>query len=109
MIFLFLGTLAPLEEKEVNRKKPVAREAQAQIKRPENDTTVDKEEEDLEQTVKMNSFITRYYKAHRKPLDFFQLILHPRDFGKTIENMLQISFLVRDGKVKISKGSIDLQ
>ena len=101
-----LGTLAPLEMKEVNQKrKPIVRETQAAIKRPENVVTVDKEEESLEQTVKMKGFITRYYKSHREPIDFFKLILHPRDFGKTIENMLQISFLVRDGQVKISKDS----
>ncbi|XP_076292964.1 SMC5-SMC6 complex kleisin component Non-SMC element 1 isoform X2 [Lasioglossum baleicum] len=100
-----LGTLAPLERKEIVRKKPAVREAQAQIKRPENVVAVDKEEVGLEQTVKMRSFITRYYKAHREPLDFFKLILHPTDFGKTIENMLQISFLVRDGNIKITKDS----
>ncbi|XP_076680955.1 SMC5-SMC6 complex kleisin component Non-SMC element 1 [Andrena cerasifolii] len=101
-----LGTLAPLEMKEVNqRRKPMVRETQAAIKRPENVVMVDKEEESLEQTVKMKGFITRYYKTNREPIDFFKLILHPRDFGKTIENMLQISFLVRDGQVKISKDS----
>ncbi|XP_076241804.1 SMC5-SMC6 complex kleisin component Non-SMC element 1 isoform X2 [Calliopsis andreniformis] len=100
-----LGTLAPLEKKEVNKRKPIVKETHAQIKRPENVTTVDKEEVGLEQTVKMKDFITRYCKTHRRPLDFFQLILHPQDFGKTIENMLQISFLVRDGKVKLSKDS----
>lgn len=87
------------------RRKPIVRETQAAIKRPENVVTVDKEEESLEQTVKIKGFIARYYKAHREPIDFFKLILHPRDFGKTIENMLQISFLVRDGHVKISKGN----
>ena len=92
--------------KEMNqRRKPVVREPQAAIKRPENVVTVDKEEESLEQTVKMKGFITRYYKTNREPIDFFKLILHPTDFGKTIENMLQISFLVRDGQVKISKGN----
>ncbi|KZC05746.1 PREDICTED: non-structural maintenance of chromosomes element 4 homolog A-like [Dufourea novaeangliae] len=100
-----LGTLAPLEKKEINRRKPLVREAQAQIRRPENVVAVDKEEEGLEQTVKMKEFITRYYKTHRKPLDFFQLILHPSDFGKTIENILQTSFLARDGKIKITKNS----
>ncbi|OAD57319.1 Non-structural maintenance of chromosomes element 4 like protein A [Eufriesea mexicana] len=98
-----LGTLAPLEKKEVNRKKPVVREAQVQIKRPDNIVTAEKEEESLEETVKINKFISKYYKTHHKPLDFFKLILHPNDFGKTIQNILQISFLVRDGKVKVSK------
>ena len=54
----------------------------------------------------MKEFISKYYKIYRKPLDFFKLILHPNDFGKTIQNILQISFLVRDGKIKITKGTI---
>ncbi|XP_076160749.1 SMC5-SMC6 complex kleisin component Non-SMC element 1 isoform X2 [Ptiloglossa arizonensis] len=101
-VCLFLGILAPLEKKEVKRK-PIVKEAKAQMKRPKNVDTVDKEEESLEQTVKMKEFITRYCRTHRKPLDFFLLILHPTDFGKTIENILQISFLVKDGKVKVTK------
>ncbi|XP_076656250.1 SMC5-SMC6 complex kleisin component Non-SMC element 1 isoform X2 [Halictus rubicundus] len=100
-----LGTLAPLERKEITKRKPAVRDSQAQIKRPENIVAVDKEEEGLEQTVKMRMFITRYYKTHHESLDFFKLILHPTDFGKTIENILQISFLVRDGNVKITKDS----
>ncbi|XP_053997866.1 EP300-interacting inhibitor of differentiation 3 isoform X1 [Hylaeus anthracinus] len=98
-----LGALTPLEKQEVNRRKPVVREALAQIKRPQNVDTVDKEEEGIEQTVKIKDFITRYCRTQHKPIDFFKLILHPTDFGKTIENMLQISFLVRDGKLKIAK------
>lgn len=102
-----LGTLTPLEKKEINKKKPVKiKETQAQIKRPDNVVTIEKEEEGPEETVKMKEFISKYYKIYRKPLDFFKLILHPNDFGKTIQNILQISFLVRDGKIKITKGTM---
>ncbi|XP_012343588.1 non-structural maintenance of chromosomes element 4 homolog A isoform X1 [Apis florea] len=101
-----LGTLTPLEKKEINKKKPAVKEAQAQIKRPDNVVTIEKEEEGPEETVKMKEFISKYYKIYRKPLDFFKLILHPNDFGKTIQNILQISFLVRDGKIKITKGTM---
>lgn len=41
-------------------------------------------------------------------MDFFKLVLHPNDFGKTVENILQISFLVRDGKVKVTKDNLGI-
>ncbi|XP_076763628.1 SMC5-SMC6 complex kleisin component Non-SMC element 1 [Xylocopa sonorina] len=103
-----LGTLAPLEKKEIKRKKSTVREPQAQIKRPENIVAIEEKEEGVEHTVRMNKFISRYYKVNKKPLDFFKFILHPNDFGKTIENILQISFLVRDGKVKIMKDAFGI-
>lgn len=101
-----LGTLVPLERKEINKRKPVVREAQAQIKKPDKVVAVEKEEESAEQTVKLNKIISKYYKTYSKPLDFFKLILHPNDFGKTIQNILQMSFLVRDGRVIVTKGNI---
>ncbi|KAK2580509.1 hypothetical protein KPH14_006244 [Odynerus spinipes] len=99
------GILIPPEEKEIVKKKaPAIREAQAQMKSPENVTVPDKEEESVEETVyKIKKFIRHYYKINQKPLDFYCLILHPHDFGKTIENMLYISFLVRDGIIKLVK------
>lgn len=95
--------LAPLEKKEiVNRKAPAVREAQAQMKSPENVTMTNKEEENVEETVdKIKKFIRHYYKTNQEPLDLCCLILHPQDIGKTIENMLHISFLVRDGIIKL--------
>ncbi|CAD1476968.1 unnamed protein product, partial [Heterotrigona itama] len=98
-----LGTLVPLEKKEINRRKPIVRETQAQIKKPDNVVTVEKEEESAEQTVKMNKIISKYYKTYHKPLDFFKLVLNPDDFGKTVQNILQISFLIRDGRVVVTK------
>ncbi|XP_071870897.1 SMC5-SMC6 complex kleisin component Non-SMC element 1 [Bombus fervidus] len=98
-----LGTLVPLEKKEINKRKPIVREVQAQIKKPDKVMAVEKEEESAEQTVKINKIISKYYKTYSKPLDFFKLILHPNDFGKTIQNILQMSFLVRDGRVIVTR------
>lgn len=98
-----LGSLAPLEKKVVNRKVMVSK-AQAVMKSPENVVIANKDEESIEETVdKIKKFIKYYYKNNEKPLDFFRLILHPNDFGKTIENMLYVSFLVRDGIIKLVK------
>lgn len=98
-----LGSLAPLEKKVVN-KKIMASKVQAVMKSPENVVVANKDEESIEETVdKIKKFIKYYYKNNEKPLDFFRLILHPDDFSKTIENMLYVSFLVRDGIIKLVK------
>ncbi|XP_043496655.1 EP300-interacting inhibitor of differentiation 3 [Polistes fuscatus] len=98
-----LGSLAPLEKKVVN-KKVMASKVQAVMKSPENVVVANKDEESIEETVdKIKKFIKYYYKNNEKPLDFFRLILHPDDFSKTIENMLYVSFLVRDGIIKLVK------
>ncbi|CAL1678366.1 unnamed protein product [Lasius platythorax] len=74
-----LGTLEPLEKKVIVRKKPEQRIAQqAAMIVPEKLET-------------------------QKPLDFFKFILHPQDFGRTVRNMLYISFLVKDGIVTVRK------
>lgn len=43
---------------------------------------------------------------HHQPLDYFSLILHPTKFGNTIENILHVSFLARDGVIQLKKGKI---
>ncbi|XP_017884477.1 non-structural maintenance of chromosomes element 4 homolog A [Ceratina calcarata] len=97
----FLGTLEPLERKETIKRASIVKAAKAQVKRPENVTTVEKEGESIELTVKIYKLISKYCKNNKKPLDYFRLVLDPTDFGKTVQNILQISFLVRDGHVEI--------
>ncbi|KAG7210412.1 hypothetical protein KM043_011944 [Ampulex compressa] len=101
---VLLGALEPIPEKEISKKKPHVKEGQVQVKNPEKIMAINKEEKSVEETVdKIRRIITRYCKTHHKPLDFFRLILHPTDFGKTVENILYTSFLVRDGNVKLIK------
>lgn len=107
-VIFISGTLDPLEKKTIVRKKPEQRVVlQAAMRVPDklmpHGNT--KDEDSVERTVrKIKKLITCYCKETEKPLDFFQLILHPHDFGKTIRNMLYISFLVKDGVVKLKKG-----
>ncbi|KAF7414225.1 hypothetical protein HZH68_002714 [Vespula germanica] len=97
-----LGSLTPLEKKEIVNKRSTIKEAQAIMKSPENVVVVNKDEESVEETVdKIKKFIKHYYKINQKPLDFYCLILDPNDFGKTIENMLYVSFLIRDDNTGI--------
>lgn len=98
----------PLEKKTIIRKKPEQRVvSQAVVTVPNKlaSHANTKDEDSVERTVrKIKKLITCYCKEAEKPLDFFQLILHPHDFGRTIRNMLYISFLVKDGVVKLKKG-----
>ncbi|XP_039312506.1 EP300-interacting inhibitor of differentiation 3 isoform X2 [Solenopsis invicta] len=103
-----LGTLDPLEKKTVPRKKPEPRTAsQAAVTIPDKivlHANTNKEEDSVERTVrKIKKLITCHCKEMGKPLDFFQLILHPHDFGRTVRNVLYISFLVKDGVVELKK------
>lgn len=91
------------EKKE--RRANVQRDAQATIQRPENVVQLEEEEKAIEKTVQqIRKLIVRLYKSNSTPIDFFQLILDPSDFGKTIENLLHVSFLIRDGHIKLSIG-----
>lgn len=103
-----LGTLEPLEKKVIVRKKPQQRIlSQAAMKVPDKilpQQVNTKDEDSVEKTVKkIKKLIVCYCKEMRKPLDLFQLILHPHDFGRTIRNLLYISFLVKDGVIKLKK------
>ncbi|KYM93548.1 PREDICTED: EP300-interacting inhibitor of differentiation 3-like [Cyphomyrmex costatus] len=101
-----LGTLDPLEKKTIIRKKPEQKVAQFAVTVPDKlvPSGNTKDEDSVERTVrKIKKLITCYCKEAGKPLDFFQLILHPDDFGRTIRNMLYISFLIKDGVVKLKK------
>ncbi|XP_018047675.1 PREDICTED: uncharacterized protein LOC108686737 isoform X2 [Atta colombica] len=88
-----LGTLDPLEKKTIVRKKPeqkiVSQVAQLTIPDKLVPNAKTKDEDSVERTVrKIKKLITCHCKETGKPLDFFQLILHPDDFGRTIRNML---------------------
>lgn len=88
-------------------KKPIIRkESQAAIKRPENVIRVEQQETSIEQTVeKIRKLINRTYRHNNnQPIDYFKLILNPESFGKTIENMLHVSFLAHDGVIKLTNG-----
>ncbi|KAF4442420.1 ferric reductase [Fusarium acutatum] len=41
-------------------------------------------------------------------IDLMRFVVNPKSFGQTIENMFYISFLVRDGRVKIDFDEFDL-
>ncbi|KAJ8686455.1 hypothetical protein QAD02_022249 [Eretmocerus hayati] len=99
---MLLGSMCPIAKKERIVKPRAPREAAAPTKRPENIISAEKSEEnDVEQADRIRKIIGEYQRQHNdQPLDFFSLVLHPTDFGKTIENMLHVSFLIRDARIQ---------
>ncbi|RCN26583.1 Nse4 protein, partial [Ancylostoma caninum] len=41
-------------------------------------------------------------------VDFYSFVIDPEDFAKTVENMFYVSFLVKDGRVRLSVGETGL-
>lgn len=93
----------------MNRKKPekrIAQQAAMIIPDKVATHTNTKEDDSVEQTIrKIRRLIVCHYKEMQEPLDLFKLIIHPDDFGRTIRNLLYVSFLVKDGVVKLNKGN----
>jgi len=49
----------------------------------------------------LKELVAKFKKAKRMPIDYFTFVLDPNNFGKSIENMFHVSFLVKEGKVAI--------
>ena len=109
MIYVRLGYLygalssQPLEresvEKETKARKPRVKDT-TELKET-NSQNVRKEDmkEEEEETAKMVERVLRalrdnYKKKGKQPLDYFQFIIDPESFSKTIQNMFHVSFLV---------------
>ena len=83
------------------RKARIAKEAIGPVKRPQLVTSEKIKDEVKDSMNKIGKIIQNYCKIHNKPVDFFALVLHPTDFAKTIENMLHLSYYMRENKVKL--------
>ena len=44
----------------------------------------------------------KFKENGKKPIDYFQFVLHPSNFGTTVENIFHVSFLIKEGNVSIS-------
>jgi len=43
-----------------------------------------------------------FRENEKKPVNYFEFVLHPTNFGKSVENMFHVSFLIKENKAGIS-------
>merc|ERR1712059_82472 len=46
--------------------------------------------------------VTKFQESSGRPVSFFRFVLDPRSFSASVENLFHVSFLVKEGKVKIA-------
>lgn len=87
------------EPKQKKHKEKIAREV-IEKKAPEKILTLEKEEEGIEEIVKVFLDVLKnaYIKNNKSPINYYDYIIDTTSYSRTIENMFYFAFLVRDGK-----------
>lgn len=74
-----------------------------QKKEPEKVTSLNKDEESIEEIVKIQYevLMEKYNANGQESIKYYDYIIDTDDFANTVENMFYFSFLIRDGRAKI--------
>ncbi|UJR22490.1 hypothetical protein I4U23_025543 [Adineta vaga] len=104
-------------EKQKQRAKPVRQQklTQEELERTRTRPEEVKEfnSELGEQTIKQimhikRCLVERYKSADCSPIDYFEFVIDPASFAKTVENMFHVSFLIKEGFVNLFQDDVSL-
>ncbi|CAF4026844.1 unnamed protein product [Adineta steineri] len=104
-------------EKQKQRAKPVRQQKLTQEELEKSRTRPEEVKEfnsELgEQTIKQIMHIKRclvktYISAKSSPIDYFEFVVDPSSFAKTVENMFHVSFLIKEGFVNLFQDDVSL-
>ncbi|KAJ8971366.1 hypothetical protein NQ317_016561 [Molorchus minor] len=91
----------PVPKPKKQRAKAVKEKLQK--KEPEKVTNLDKEEEGIEEIVKvLNDVLNeKFSENNEEPINYYDYIIDSDSFANTVENMFYFAFLIRDGRASI--------
>lgn len=102
-----LGTFdykAPPKPEKEKKERQRAAKTNAQLKAPENVTKISKSDQGAKKINLVRAEISRICKEQRtNQLPYYQLICDPSSFMKSVDMAFQISFLIRDGYLGLTK------
>lgn len=74
--------------------------------RPENVNVLDKQDKGVQKVNLIFRQFTKIFSENNyKPIPFYKFVTDPTDFMNTVDNVLQLSFLAKDGNLVFVKGS----
>ncbi|KAF8633380.1 hypothetical protein AX17_004551 [Amanita inopinata Kibby_2008] len=95
-----LGPLSIEQKKRVTAKRAKLEKNKEDEKKPQ-----EIKEEDISrsqnETTKNVLILENILENEEEPINIFKLIVNPRDFAQSVENLFYLSFLIRDGKVAL--------
>ncbi|CAF1050594.1 unnamed protein product [Rotaria magnacalcarata] len=104
-------------EKQKQRAKPVRQQKLTQEELEKSRTRPEEVKEfnsELgEQTIKQimhikRCLVERYKATDSSPADYFEFVIDPKSFAKTVENMFHVSFLIKEGFVNLFQDEVNL-
>ncbi|XP_065170243.1 uncharacterized protein [Atheta coriaria] len=91
------------KQKETNSQKAVKKHL---IKVVDLENENDKKSEDILRFY-MKALNDEYKKNDNMPVDYYKFVIDTEDFGLTVENIFYTSFILNDGKIKLTLVSVE--